>query len=347
MATVLGAGIAILLALSLPRTRPWVESEDKSFAQEQLTELSLQDGVVDKALLLKIFPSAEFVKAYLPELKEEKLSIYYKWRGRWLGQDASRYAPISDTQISGEITTAYPVNSGIEVVGWADETDVQRHYRWVILTDEQRKIVGFGEKLPAGFPPGVPAAHTPPSLGWVGFANLHFPVKTISAYLVDEHGRGLIPVPGSIAAPTTQAAEFAQVGPNLPGILWSGAENWAKGQVPPVPVGDEPAAPVYSSWFQSDRYTGNSNSAIFDTPSGHCVILPVLHGPRVGGLSVALIDSDSGQVLATAPMQNEDTIWHYWRVAVPSSTRHLQIKAADHGQDWGEWVAVAGPAECK
>jgi hypothetical protein len=67
----------------------------------------------------------------------------------------------------------------------------------------------------------------------------------------------------------------------------------------------------------------------------------------MGDLSVTLLDADSQQVLAAAPMEDDDTVWHFWRFAVPSSTRRLRIKAVDEGQGWGEWVALANPAECK
>lgn len=344
---VIGAIFAMFLAIGLSQMQRWLGSESKAFAEYQLTALSLQDGLVDSNLLLKIFPSAEFVKVNLSRMQTNKLSIYYKWQGRWLGKDISTYSRILERRVPGAIHFTYPVTSGVEIAGWADESSLQRNYKWVVLTNEQGQIVGFGEKLPAGFPGTLPAWQMPPSLGWVGFVNLRVPAKMVSAYLVDDRRIGLFRVGDAIALPIARLASLQQSGPSLPGVTWSGDQSWATGRLPLVIPGDAPNGPIYSSWAGSDRNTGEWQSSVFAVPTNGCVILPVLHGPRVEGLSVTLADADSNEVLAAAPMEDDDTRWNFWRVPVPPSTHRLRMTAADKGLGWGEWVAIANPAECR
>jgi hypothetical protein len=249
-------------------------------------------------------------------------------------------------RVPGEITLTYPVDSGVEIAGWADMSGSNRSYRWVLLGNERAQIVGFGEKLPAAFPGTIRSSKTPPSLGWVGFVNLHYATEFVSAYLIDERRSGLIPIGSPTILPNTESASLQQMGVNVPGLTWSGDTNWAAGRLPLVTPGDKPNGAIYSSWYGSDRNTGELESSVFGRPDNNCLILPVLHGPRVPGLSVNLMDADSNQPIASAPMVDDDTVWNFWRVPIPTASRHLRLQAVDAGMGWGEWVAIANPAEC-
>ena len=344
---VFAALIAGVLALALGRLQPWLADDATYFAKYQMAALSLQNGLMDDTLARMVFPSFEFVRVYSRQLQENKLSIYYKYLGRWLGKNVTSYASVSTTPIAGAVAFMYPVTSGVEVAGWADPSNLQRTYRWVILANEQGQIVGFGERFPAGFPRDIPAHSVPPSLGWVGFVNLRYPVQKLSAYIADASGKALFPLAENVPLPDTAPVSLKDAGPALAGATWSGTGAWTEGRLPLVIPGELPAGPIYSSWGGSDRDTGQWQSSAFATPANHCIILPVLHGPRVDGLSVTLTDDKSNQVIATAPMEDDATRWSFWRIPIPAATERVRVTASDTGTAWGQWVAIAGPDECR
>ncbi len=343
---VFAAFVAGVLALGLSSLQPWLADDATYFAKYQMVALSLQNGLMDDTLVRMIFPSFEFVRVYDRQLQENKLSIYYKYLGRWLGKSVRGYASVSTAHMPGAVAFMYPVASGVEVAGWADPSNLQRTYRWVILANEQGQIVGLGERFPAGFPRDIPAHNVPPSLGWVGFVNLRYSVQKLSVYIADAGG-GLFPLAENIPLPDTAPVSLKDAGPALAGLTWSGSGPWTEARFPVVISGELPAGPIYSSWGGSDRDTGQWQSSVFSIPANHCIILPVLHGPRVDGLSVTLTDDKSSQVIATAPMEDDATRWSFWRIAIPPATERVRVTASDTGTAWGQWAAIAGPDECR
>lgn len=340
--------IGVLLLLYLPKLRDWLALVTEDYSEQQLGTLSLQNDLVDPNLIRKIFVSVEFVVNLLPELREQHLSIYFKPRDRWLGKPALQFARRVDSFIPGRLTHTYPVRGGVEVLGWADGSSLRRSYRWILLANERGEIVGFGERLPAGFPSKLRADDVPPSLAWVGFVNLTWPSQQISAYVIDARRGGLFPIAGSISVPAVQPATLEDAAGSLAGVTWQKDPIWSENRLPTlVPFGQVPPGPIWGSWSGNDANRGQLVSSPFAAPANSCVILPILHGPKSGGLSVDLADADTGQTLATAPMQDEATRWEYWRVPIPTAVHHLRITARDEGKDWGEWVATANPLACR
>ncbi len=289
--------IASLLLLGLPKLRWWLQARDDDQANEQLEAIALVDGLNDPSVMLKIFPDPPSVNRWLSGLRRRELSVFYKDRSKWLGLPARRFALPVTTIIAGEVTYTFPVISGIEVAGWADESQLRGGTGWILLTNERDQIVGFGRKVPAGFPTMVRSPRTPPSLGWVGFVNLRFPTNSFCAYVVNK--RGLLPIQGTTPVPRDAMASPAEIGPSIPGIQWQMDSSWTVNNLPPrLSFGPGPAGPVYSSWSGSDINTGRISSSDFAAPANACLILPNVNGAVADGLSAEILDADKDEVIA-------------------------------------------------
>lgn len=338
---------SMLLLAGLPKLRWWLWQQDAEFADAQLAALAMEEGVYDPNVILGIFPDPVSAQLWSRSLRENQLSVFYKGHGKWLGRPAQQFAGYVATQVPGEVSYNLPVRDGVEVAGWFDTSKLSsRNSGWVLLVNETGTIVGFGRRLPAGFPDSIGDLRTPPSLGWVGFISLMYPVKTFSAYLIEK--RGLLLLQRSVAVPRDHVTDRTHAGPLIPGIQWRMDSTWAVDKVPAhVPFREAPAGPVYASWSDNDANTGRLTSSIFPVPRSGCLILPVLQGPRANGLSVDLLDADTNQVVASSQFKNGPTTWTFWRMTPPAETKRLRIVAEDQGKDWGEWLAVANPNECK
>jgi hypothetical protein len=88
-------------------------------------------------------------------------------------------------------------------------------------------------------------------------------------------------------------------------------------------------------------------SSDFYAPANSCIILPVLHGPSVSGLSVEIIDADTNRVLEAAPMQDADIHWRFWQFSLTPTIKRLRISAEDQGQELEQWLAIGQPSECR
>jgi len=74
-------------------------------------------------------------------------------------------------------------------------------------------------------------------------------------------------------------------------------------------------------------------------------VVPVAHGPSITGQSVRLVEDGSGKTVATIPL-DENGFWQYWLIDLPEAAK-LRIVAEDKGAQWGQWVAVGEPHECR
>jgi hypothetical protein len=338
--------VASLLLLGLPKLRWWLQAQDDEYANEQLETLGLVDGLNDPSVMLKIFPDPPAVNVWLSGLRRRQLSIFYNGPSKWLGLPVRRFALPVTTVVPGEVTYTFPVISGVEVAGWADEFQLRGTTGWIVFTNESDQIVGFGRKVPAGFPTMVRSPRTPPSLGWVGFVNLRFPTKSFRAYVVNK--RGLLAIQGSTPVPRDAMVSPAEVGPSIRSIQWQKDPSWTVNNLPPrVPFGPGPAGPVYSSWSGSDKNTGRISSSDFAAPVNACLILPIVNGVVATRLSTEILDADKNEVIATAPFQNGSRGWAFWRISIPARVKRLRITAEDRGTNWGEWLAIGTPKECR
>ena len=177
--------MALLLCLAFASLHTWLRDAGKDFSEQQMAALSIEDGLRDPKLLEKAFPGADFILSYLPKLEKGNLSVFYKSRTGWIGKPIAQFAPIHAFAATGEIVSTLPIRSGLELSGWVDDTTLRGLYTWIVLTNEDGRIVGFGKRLPAGFPPDLRSLRIPSALGWVGFVSTKQKVSTVSAYVLD------------------------------------------------------------------------------------------------------------------------------------------------------------------
>lgn len=196
----LALGLGILLFVCLPQLTPWLDTTANYFAEQQLQTLSVESGLRDKEILRKIYPDPATVSAGLAKLQQLDLSIYHRFRGRWLGQPVRLFSPVRNT-MPGAITQMTRVESGFQITGWADFSEWKRPFQWVMITDESGRIIGFGSRPPAGFPFSVRSLTNPSPFGWVGFVAEKWQPKAISAYIVGPSRNELFPLSGSFPVP--------------------------------------------------------------------------------------------------------------------------------------------------
>ena len=345
-APLLAVVFSALLALAFPKLRWWREDIEDQFAKEQLAALSIEDGLADPMMIRTIFPDPGLVFRYLDFLRVNHLCVFAGHHYQWLGRPVSAFAAKQPGFASAQIAEWFPLQGGLEMAGWLDDSERAHRSQWILLANEKDEIVGFARKLPAGFPRHLRAPNLPYSLGWAGFANARFTAQRYSAYVIQR--AGLIPLAGSFPAPTVSSTGAQERGPTLTGIEWQMDPSWTLNGLPAVDSYHTPVpGRIYSSWSGDDRHTGQIVSSIFQTPANGCFILPVLTGPEKDGESVEVQDADSGEMVARAPMQNDVWVWSFWRFSLPDATKHVRIVGRDEGNAWGEWVALADPAECR
>jgi hypothetical protein len=338
---------AVLLALALPKLRWWMQQQDTEFARAQLMALAMEQEIYDPTVILSIFPDPISAEMWSKGIHDNHLSVFYKNHARWLGRPAEQFAKKVDAVVPGEVTYTLPVRDGVEVAGWFDTSNTTfRHVQWMLFANESGNIVGFGRKLPAGFPDSIDSPRTPRSLGWVGFINLKYPVKTFNTYLADR--RGLIPLQGSTGIPNEQVADALHAGAPIPGIQWQMDPGWIAAGIPKGwPFGYPPPGPVYSSWNGDDAHTGRLMSCAFPRPKDGCLIVPVLQGPRGADLSAAVVNAATNQWIAHAWFDNAPSAWKFWRMIIPDNVAEIRVLAEDKGKGWGQWLAIGPPLRCK
>lgn len=297
--------------------------------------------------MLNLFPwDPNYVEHCSPVLRQNHLAVFYKGYGNWLGHPVRAFAAPLNTSIHGEITYTYPVLGGVEVSGWADDSHLTGGKGWILLSNDDGQIVGFGRKLPAGLPETVDNSRTPPSLGWVGFVSLNYAVKNVTAYVIGK--RGLFALRGATPISPLQVISPKDSGAQLKGVQWQMHRSWTRGEPPPyIPYGRAPSTPIYNSWSGNDGNTGHIVSSSFAAPPEACLVLRVLQGYHSGGLSTEIMDADTNQALADIPFQDAPKQWTFWRITLPRSAKRLRILAEDSGKDWGEWIALASPTSCR
>jgi hypothetical protein len=336
---------AVLLILTFPRLNPRLAGDDVFFARQQWATLCIENGLLDPEIARYIHPVLPYIKPLLRQLRENHLSVFFKGYSGWLGDPVkSRLSGPFTPRSAGAVTRTLPIERGVEVIGWAEGSRSQQ----MVFVNESGRIVGFGRKLLAGFPYELRSPETPSSLGWVGFVNLGFEEKSFRTYLIDRRTGRITPIGTLSTIPITRAVALSDVGPSMSGLEWQMHRSWTAEGVPRASqFGKNPPTPFYASWSGSDRNTGQITSSDFSAPANGCLILPVLHGSSVTGLSVEIIDADTNAILEVAPMQDADIHWRFWRFLLTPTAKRLRITAEDQGQGLGQWLAIAQPSACR
>ena len=333
----------VLLFVSFLKLKWWLRTGSREFVDGQITQLSIENGILDPRLLLSIFPDPHFVESYLPRLRDARLSIFYSDRNRSLGTSMTRFGRERSGSGKGEVTRVFPVLSGVEIVGWAARANE------VVVANERDEVIGFGLRPPEGLPSELLSPNTVPHFAWVAFVPARYALGRFRVYLVETRTRDLLPLQRIYSFPLVQAANRDEVGPAIPGLTWQHDASWiADGMGPHEPITSfQPAGATYGTWNGSVNSSGAIRSSTFAVPANQCVIVPVLHGPSTAGLSVELLNGETETLIERMPMQDEDVQWEFWRVPIPQGVRRLKLVASDQGAGLGQWLAVASPAECR
>jgi hypothetical protein len=267
----------------------------------------------------------------------------------WLGRPASSiFRFVSDKRQAGAITASYPLESGLVVLGWTDSPRRIWRPQELVFLDDQERIVGFGRKLPGAFPRGLALSVTPQSIDWVGFVNLRFQSKSFSSYSIEASGTTLVPVGKPTAVPPIRPVSADRVGAPITPMRWEVEGSWIKnGPLPGAPIAMPAATSYYESFAGSETNTGVLTSAPFARPAGNCLVIAGAHGPSHEGLSERVINADTSETIASAPMIGSDAIWTFWEVDLPPNAGQLQIAAEDSGRGSGQWLTIGGPYLCK
>ncbi|HZS52821.1 MAG TPA: hypothetical protein VFA65_00350 [Bryobacteraceae bacterium] len=176
-----------------PVVQSWCEFVKIMLRNTQFVSLAVQSGVDDPTLLRSVYPDVGAVKQRLAILRKDHLSSFADHRAEWLGKTVSSVVRFTiDAAKSGAITGIHSVPDGLVVTGWTDGQRSIRSPQWLVFVNDQRKVVGFGEKLPGGLPRDLQSLNTPQSFAWVGFVNANIPSSSFAAYALELNGKALI-----------------------------------------------------------------------------------------------------------------------------------------------------------
>lgn len=174
-----------------------------------------------------------------------------------------------------------------------------------------------------------------------------WPLRLTPAECRDLLGRGLFGPPGpATLARTLERGTIAlppsRLGPPLAGPTVE-AEGWAAGAVfSGIPTPAMVAQP-YGSFVPSDAGTGRLLLGPLRAPGG-VVALPVVVGPSVGGLSLAVIRRGTGETVRRIDLAGiEPQRWRFLKLELGSGAEDLAILAVDAGSGWGQWFAIGAP----
>ena len=321
------------------------------FTSCQIASLCFQSGVEDPGIMRSVLPNVEDVRNFLQIMRQNRLSIFSDERNKWIGKSAHSIFPWIEPQPeAGAITVVYPIESGLELVGWSDSPRRILRQEQLVFLNEAGIIVGFGRKLAEHYPWGLGSVDTPASLAWVGFVNRTIPAKVIFAYKLDRKGRRIVAVGNGLSLEAVNGISNipgTMAGSALPTMEWTIQGSWQENaRLLGQPLGDAPKGDYFESWAGSDSNTGELVSAAFHAPN-NCLVLPVAHGPSSTNLSVRLIDPDTYGTRKSIPMLSSDSSWRYWQLQLPAPARRVQIVAEDRGRDWGQWLLVGQPRACQ
>jgi len=197
--------VGVLLWIMFPKFSPWLAQTDFIFARQQWGTVSVENGLLDPDMIRYIFPDLMFVKLYLPELRDHRLSLFSRGYSASLGESfAGRFPGTPMPRQTGAVTHTRRIHGGVEIVGWAEGSRSER----IVFVNESGRIVGLGGKLQAGFPPELQSTDTPSSLAWVGFINSAFETRSFLTYVIDRHRSGIAPIAGPSVIPAVAANDL-------------------------------------------------------------------------------------------------------------------------------------------
>ena len=340
--------ISIALAVYLPKLKPWIIANIESFSEDQLVTLSFENNLPDPELSFKyVYPDLALIEIFRARLEASHLSIYYHPKSRWIGHPAADFAP-ARPGLPGAIVSAYPSKGSLQIIGWADDSQLRLPFTWVVLTDSSGTIRGFGRRFPAGFPSTASIPAFPLSLGWVGYVPSNLAGQKIFAHVVDPRKFGLMPLDADMVIPQISLTDLQHSAAPLPDIEWNLKLETPNDSRPDAPFpGERPPGDIHTTYGGSDAAIGTVQTSTFERPANGCLVVPVFNGPSVGHQSVRLEDAETNVAIAEVPLRDQRTQCHFWRFVVGPKHSTLRLTAEDEGRGWGQWIAVSTPLACR
>ena len=333
-----------LLAISFWKLRWYLVIGSRPYTDAQITQLGIENGITDFRLIHQVSPEPSLVERDLALLRRARLSIFSGSQPRFLGEPLKKVAGGIRSLKAGAVTRIFPVVSGLEITGWA--AGGASGFEQVLFTDESDTVIGLGRRW--GLPAELATAGVHAGTAWLGFISAKFPAKRFSAYVLDPGGQELWRLPKTYEAPVITQVAAADVGPEIKSVAWQMDPSWTRGGTGPDNLyGPTPSGLVYGTGRAAAGRMGQIASSGIPSPKGNCLIIPVLHGWSTAGLSVELLDSETGRSLGQVPMLDGDIHWSFWRMPIAVGTKSVRFVASDADQTRDQWLAIASPAECR
>ncbi len=211
MGTILATGVAVGLSLLLfrmshkPAFNSFSDSVATGYATQQWSALAVEAGILDPVPDLILHPDNRFVPRVIPLMRAEKLSLFSTPEPFWIGREVNAIFPGPLRRpASGGIIASQKLQTAVTVAGWTNERSTLFHHLELVFVDENNRIVGLGERLPAGLPKCFAKLTIPPDRQWSGFVNLTYGSHNVSSYIVTEDGHALIPMSGNFSIDAAQ-----------------------------------------------------------------------------------------------------------------------------------------------
>ncbi len=169
-------------------------SMNENYATQQWAAMAIESGVVEPNMIL--YPDHDTIPRLLPFMRKEKLALFAKPESHWVGRDAREIFPAQPgPPVAGGIVASKKLETAITVAGWASE---QSDHLELVLIDENNRIVGLGERLPAGLPQCFENTYIQRDQQWTGFVNLAYGSHSATPYLVSPDRNTLRPLPAEL-----------------------------------------------------------------------------------------------------------------------------------------------------
>lgn len=335
-------GIAVHQETILQRVREWA-------AAFRLGETAVVAGVLDADAWRYVYHTPPLALDSVDYLRDRHLSLFTEEWTHWPGIQLNRrfsIDPRPGESCQGRIESVVPVPSllrpGWHLSGWAWDLKARRPAGFVILGDDAGKVAGTAL---GGFPqPAESAGLSSQYSGspWHGFISGE--PRTITAYVLEADHRTLCAIGSRAARSFGSAARFTDLAAPLSGGEVQIDGKWTRDgyfqQVGAPPVGGL----VFGSYAGADSNTGTLRLGPFHLDGTTAIAIPLVTGPDNAGLSLAIRDTVTKEILAELNPPPVRTEWWPWRPDLPAGRAiSIEIIAEDRGTGFGQWQAVGWP----
>jgi hypothetical protein len=342
---------AALTAVLLAEVMGYQENSERACAARQAmageAAIGLENGVQDREAIRDMYQDPVFAWTQTAVLRRRRLAMFSAGRQDWIGHRVSELFQVGPANLCiGSVEALSEVYYGFRAEGRALDAQTNRPPEDIVFTNPSEEIVGLGATRKGGYPhrPRGRTRRPPSDSDWVGFARAGHISGWLQAYAIVGGGKTACPLGTPQQVPLVVPVDASMAGAAISISSWQADPAWTRNGHHPS-VGTLAGEILYGSYSGSDANQGGLTSAPFEAAGHDCVAIPVAHGPSITGQSVRLVKVESGKTVATIPMDGSG-FWQYWLVDLQEATK-LRIVAEDKGAQWGQWVAVGEPHECR